>query len=156
MIRTTTCIDCAVPFTYNQVKRQRIRCDLCRRERRRAQNQARSHDVYNQDGRKKRRNLVHRHRITHEQADLVIMLSYDACSVCGRLPDPEHSNVSYRSLHLDHDHESGLFRGLICGWCNLALGFALDDPDRLEALARYLRKPAFQSRDSFFESLVSQ
>ena len=51
-----------------------------------------------------------------------------ACEVCG-------SDVK---LCIDHNHETGEIRGILCGGCNTALGMAGDDPDRLRALATYL------------------
>jgi len=39
----------------------------------------------------------------------------------------------------DHDHNSTAFRGWLCKSCNLALGYAKDDPILLEKLAVYLR-----------------
>ena len=45
-----------------------------------------------------------------------------------------------RRLAIDHDHESGLFRGLLCGSCNWALGLFRDDPEVLERAAAYVRR----------------
>ena len=53
------------------------------------------------------------------------------CAVCGVEP-------TKRRHHIDHDHETGAVRGLLCHQCNLALGCVSDDPDRLLALAAYL------------------
>jgi hypothetical protein len=42
--------------------------------------------------------------------------------------------------HLDHDHASGKIRGLLCRWCNLAIGHAKDSITLLRAMADYLEK----------------
>jgi hypothetical protein len=55
------------------------------------------------------------------------------CMICGT------TNGKHR-LAVDHDHERGTIRGLLCHRCNTGLGMYQDDPDRLEAAARYLRE----------------
>jgi hypothetical protein len=41
---------------------------------------------------------------------------------------------------VDHDHETGKVRGIVCHPCNTALGMADDSAERLRALADYLEK----------------
>jgi hypothetical protein len=58
------------------------------------------------------------------------------CAVC---PGPPQ--------HVDHDHETGEVRGILCFNCNQALGNVRDDPKTLRGLARYLdehRQPALR------------
>lgn len=56
------------------------------------------------------------------------------CHACGSREDGEH-------LHcIDHSHISGRFRGFLCSQCNLALGNLQDSPERIEALAEYIKK----------------
>lgn len=51
------------------------------------------------------------------------------CAICG----------ATGSLHLDHDHSTGVFRGMLCLQHNVLLGNAQDSPDTLEKAALYLR-----------------
>jgi hypothetical protein len=39
---------------------------------------------------------------------------------------------------VDHDHSSGIVRGILCQPCNLAAGMLRDDPGRANNLAQYL------------------
>lgn len=41
------------------------------------------------------------------------------------------------SLCIDHCHRTGKLRGLLCHWCNTALGLLGDDPDRMKRLIKY-------------------
>jgi hypothetical protein len=56
------------------------------------------------------------------------------CAICGGLP------ADGQSLHVDHCHESGLVRGLLCFNCNAGLGMFDHDGERLGAAATYLRR----------------
>ena len=62
------------------------------------------------------------------------------CAICGQ---PETS-VDKRSgktkcLSIDHHHESGRVRGLLCGKCNAAIGLLKEDPKILESAIEYLK-----------------
>lgn len=65
-----------------------------------------------------------------------LMVVYDSkCGICGReQPD---------GLHIDHEHESGRIRGLLCGSCNRAIGLMQDSPKVLRAAAKYLENPQY-------------
>ena len=53
------------------------------------------------------------------------------CAFCGRLPGKQN-------LCVDHDHETGRVRGLLCRGCNGALGRLGDTSTALERIIRYL------------------
>ena len=53
------------------------------------------------------------------------------CAICFESP---HG----RDLDVDHDHETGQVRGLLCHKCNRALGLLNDNPDRARAAAAYV------------------
>jgi hypothetical protein len=40
--------------------------------------------------------------------------------------------------HLDHDHDHGFVRALLCQRCNFALGLLRDDPGLMRAAADYI------------------
>ena len=50
------------------------------------------------------------------------------CEVCG----------STKVICVDHDHSTGVIRGFLCRACNLILGIADEDFERLRLLAGYL------------------
>ena len=52
------------------------------------------------------------------------------CKICGK--------NGARALALDHDHSTGLVRGLLCGRCNLGLGHFRDNVVLLQSAIRYL------------------
>jgi len=45
-----------------------------------------------------------------------------------------------RSTHIDHDHDTGKVRGLLCQGCNIALGFLESSKAKIDALRRYIEK----------------
>lgn len=45
-----------------------------------------------------------------------------------------------RRLHVDHSHEDGRVRGVLCSTCNQALGLLGEDRDRILGLLKYLDK----------------
>jgi hypothetical protein len=42
---------------------------------------------------------------------------------------------------IDHEHSSGVVRGLLCGNCNTALGMIEDSVETLQRLSQYLKNP---------------
>lgn len=54
------------------------------------------------------------------------------CFLCNQLPD------STRSLAVDHDHETGKVRRLLCNRCNTAIGSLQHSPALLRKAAEYL------------------
>lgn len=60
---------------------------------------------------------------------------HDACAICQRA----FGDTRETTPHVDHDHQTGKVRGLLCGGCNKGLGHFRDDPELLKAAVRYLR-----------------
>ena len=62
------------------------------------------------------------------------------CAICKRPP------LTNRQLCLDHDHRTGLYRGLLCDACNQIIAKANDDPTILRAAILYLCQPGRKLR----------
>lgn len=62
----------------------------------------------------------------------------DRCDCCGQPP----TNGKGKVVHLDHDHETGAFRGWLCHGCNTGIGLLGDNVEGLERAIRYLRREA--------------
>lgn len=81
-------------------------------------------------GRKLKERLI-RYGISRDMYDNMYALG---CEICGK------HFISTKDAHMDHDHATGLFRGLLCSWCNHGIGQFKDDPIRLRSAADYLEK----------------
>ena len=59
-----------------------------------------------------------------------------------RLVPPPPSDLArlWRRLVLDHCHKTNKVRGWLCNKCNVILGMADDDVDRLAALIAYVKE----------------
>lgn len=78
--------------------------------------------------------LRHLYGITVEQFREMEARQDGLCAICGQ---PNQQAKTTR-LVVDHDHETGVVRGLLCGACNNGIGRFQDDPQRLRAAADYL------------------
>jgi hypothetical protein len=56
------------------------------------------------------------------------------CAIC-----KDHQSDMRRKMHLDHDHDDGSLRGLLCIHCNTLIGSAFDSIDILKNAIDYLR-----------------
>lgn len=75
--------------------------------------------------------LSWRYPLTQYERRIARRLLGGRCGICG---------VNGR-LAVDHDHATGLVRGLLCSECNVGLGFFVDSPKRLVSAASYLTNP---------------
>ncbi len=76
-----------------------------------------------------------RYGLTPETYSEILASQNNACFTCKK-PQAE----STRNLVIDHDHNTGKVRGILCIECNLALGHAKDDIKILLNLIKYLQR----------------
>lgn len=80
--------------------------------------------------------LKRKYGITPEDYDRILAAQGGVCAIC-RTPPPDPRGFR---MHVDHDHESGRVRGILCGPCNQGIGNLGDDVERLRAAIKYLRR----------------
>lgn len=73
--------------------------------------------------------------ITPAEYDQMLAAQGGRCAICRRAPD---ENERGRRLAIDHCHDTGRVRGLLCTLCNVGIGALGDDAERLAAAISYL------------------
>jgi hypothetical protein len=71
--------------------------------------------------------------IDAQDYDILAAKQGNRCAICGKLPLGDG-----RPLWVDHDHRTGVIRGLLCHKCNTGMGFLDKQPDRLSKVTAYL------------------
>jgi hypothetical protein len=67
---------------------------------------------------------------------VVLCLHRGTCAICN---EPLRPNDGRPAGVVDHDHETGWFRDVLCNGCNSGLGMFGDDPERMRAAAQYVQ-----------------
>jgi len=94
-----------------------------------------NHDTY------KSSQLKHNFGISLEEYKEMLLAQDFGCAICGKtetIIDPRTGTP--RMLAVDHCHETGKVRGLLCFACNSAIGSARHSTEILEEMINYLDK----------------
>lgn len=97
----------------------------------------------NRTSRKKRprpfmdRHTLKKFNITEEKYREMLDAQGSVYAICGQ-PETKVQHGNIRQLTIDHDHDTGEIRGLLCASCNLALGNFKDSPENLSNAIDYL------------------
>ncbi len=84
----------------------------------------------------KKTHLWQKYQWTQSIYDHVLLMQGEACAICGR-EDSGHKTKT--ALVVDHDHETGHPRGLLCYPCNMALGLMQDNTNNFSNAINYLK-----------------
>jgi hypothetical protein len=82
----------------------------------------------------KNSDLMRRYNITLEQYNDLLFKQNSTCLICHK-----HRNELNKDLVVDHCHETGKIRGLLCNMCNTSLGFIKEDFQSAINLAKYIQ-----------------
>jgi hypothetical protein len=78
--------------------------------------------------------LVRQYGITPDDYQRLNDEQGGVCAICKR------DQRDGKRLAVDHNHETGAVRGLLCAHCNMGLGQLGDTPEHLRAALAYLEK----------------
>ena len=83
--------------------------------------------------------LKYKYGVSHAEFSKAWQEQNGCCCICeNELPDLMTYDNRRRGYAIDHNHETGEFRGILCIKCNSLLGMASDRVDVLYAAAKYL------------------
>lgn len=77
---------------------------------------------------------------TPDLFDAIKAFQGHSCAICLR----PFSSLPLKHIHADHCHQTKQPRGVLCHWCNAALGHLGDDADNLRRALAYLAAPPAQ------------
>jgi Recombination endonuclease VII len=80
--------------------------------------------------------LWHKYRITPEDFDRILADQGNKCAICGT----SNPRGKHGSFNVDHDHATGVVRGILCNTCNGSLGVFGDNIDGIMKVLEYLKR----------------
>lgn len=85
-----------------------------------------------------RKNLLKRRGLSNEEYSDLLIKQNSACAICKSSFGHQTKSGKKANLAIDHDHSTGLVRGLLCNKCNRALGYFQDDVEIIQRAIYYL------------------
>lgn len=80
------------------------------------------------------RRLKREFNITPDGYDNILKRQNGKCAICGN----GNGDLKREGLFIDHNHDTGVVRGLLCGKCNVGIGHFQDNPKLLKRAIEYL------------------
>lgn len=74
-----------------------------------------------------------RYGITIQEVEALLAAQGGGCAICGSVPEG-------RRMSVDHDHQTGAIRGILCTTCNSGIGYLKDDPELIRKAANYVER----------------
>jgi len=142
-----TCLSCKEPGKkfYNYAHERM--CTDCMRTKRKAGYQVNKEKVLkrvssyrkNNPDKIKHTKLKQTYGITLESYQIMLLAQNNVCAICER-PEETIWRGQQTMLAVDHDHNTGAVRGLLCQKCNRALGLLEENRRSIDRLGAYIDK----------------
>ena len=82
--------------------------------------------------------------VTLEQYNRMLKKQKNRCAICHCKETALRRGGKVRRLSIDHCHDTGIVRGLLCSRCNTAIGLFRHKDAIIKAAAEYVTKPPFR------------
>lgn len=90
---------------------------------------------------RRKHSYKHKYSISMEEYNEMFIGQRGLCMICENPESTKNRKTGQTQwLAVDHDHETGKVRGLLCGSCNRALGLFKDETENLKRAIKYLKK----------------
>ena len=80
--------------------------------------------------------IKRRYSLSIEDYNSMLTKQKCKCKICGKQHDP---SLKRGRLYVDHDHDTGKVRGLLCGPCNSAIGYFNHDIKIMAKAIQYMQ-----------------
>lgn len=111
-------------------------CNECKREEGREYYHRKKHSNPYDYKKDKNNKLKKAYGITYDEYLILLEGQEGCCAICGT------SDMGKRkAFSVDHNHDTGKIRGLLCNYCNTGIGGLQDDVNLLKKSIEYLKNP---------------
>lgn len=121
-------------LSYYERNKDQIKARVAAYQKANPEVQARSVAKRRANGKRRLADVRQRYGVSEEQYAEMMERAGGVCEICGRVP----SEVSKKGACVDHCHDSGKVRGILCAPCNAGIGSLQDDPAVLRRAIEYL------------------
>ena len=83
--------------------------------------------------------LKNKFGITLEEYNSMLDLQGGVCAICQKVDSRTRMDGTPLALAIDHDHETGEVRGLLCSRCNMSVGALGDSHESIMRVVEYLK-----------------
>lgn len=128
----------AITKAWREANKERVKEYTAAASKKWRENNAEKHKEYNREWKRANKDktrayhLKSKFDITQDDYDRMLDDQGSACAICGTSYD--------KTYHVDHDHDTGEVRGLLCDCCNRGLGYFKDNPSIMASAITYLSK----------------
>jgi len=131
---TKVCRSCGIDKQLSEFSKEKkkkdglkIYCKPCERARFKLWREANIEEILLKD---RIKHYIRKYGLSKEKALELVQDRNGTCEIC----------QDHKPLVVDHHHETGAVRGMICSACNSMLGYSRENPDFLMSCIKYLEK----------------